>query len=153
MKKRFGYKNAYNGRLFLLCWIAYFSTYICRLNFSAVMPELLGSGAFTQSETAAVSSAFFICYGAGQLFSGVLCDKISARLLIFAGVLFSGLSNLFIFLFSESYTALLVLWALIIWMIFIFARSDRLAARLQIPYFLWVTFAAYLNLMIYLLNR
>ena len=112
MKKRFGYKNAYNGRLFLLCWIAYFSTYICRLNFSAVMPELLGSGAFTQSETAAVSSAFFICYGAGQLFSGVLCDKISARLLIFAGVLFSGLSNLFIFLFSESYTALLVLWAL-----------------------------------------
>lgn len=112
MKKRFGYKNAYNGRLFLLSWIAYFSTYICRLNFSAVMPELLGSGAFTQSETAAVSSAFFICYGAGQLFSGVLCDKISARLLIFAGVLFSGLSNLFIFLFSESYTALLVLWAL-----------------------------------------
>lgn len=52
-----------------------------------------------------------------------------------------------------SFVWLLVLWALIIWMIFIFARSDRLAARLQIPYFLWVTFAAYLNLMIYLLNR
>lgn len=113
MKKiRFGYGSAFGGRLFLLLWIAYFSTYICRLNFSAVMPQLLSSGSFTQSQTAAVSSAFFICYGAGQLFSGVACDRLSSRLLIFAGVLLSGLSNILIFLFSGSYTALIILWAL-----------------------------------------
>lgn len=108
----FGYKNAYNGRLFLLCWIAYFSTYICRLNFSAVMPELLNSGSFTQSQTAAVSSAFFICYGAGQLFSGVLGDRFSPRILIFLGVTISALSNILIFAFSFSYAALMLLWAL-----------------------------------------
>lgn len=111
-KRNFGYQNAFCAKLFTLCWIAYFSTYLCRLNFSAVMPELLESGSFSQSETAAVSSAFFICYGAGQLFSGVLGDRVSARLLIFAGVLFSGLTNIFIFLFSGSYFALIVLWAL-----------------------------------------
>lgn len=111
-QQNFGYNTAYNGRLFLLCWIAYFSTYICRLNFSAVMPDLISGGAFTQSQTAAISSAFFISYGAGQLFSGVLGDKISARFLIFAGVLASGLSNIFIYIFYSSYTAITVLWAL-----------------------------------------
>ncbi len=111
-QQNFGYKTAYNGRLFLLCWIAYFSTYICRLNFSAVMPDLISDGAFTQSQTAAISSAFFISYGACQLFSGVLGDKISARFLIFAGVLASGLSNIVIYIFYYSYTAITILWAL-----------------------------------------
>lgn len=111
-QKYFGYRTAYNGQLFLLCWIAYFSTYICRLNFSAVMPDLINDGAFTQSQTASVSSAFFISYGAGQLFSGVLCDKVSSRFLVFAGVLASGLSNIFIYIFSNSYTAVILLWAL-----------------------------------------
>lgn len=111
MKQYFGYKNAYNGRLFLLCWIAYFSTYICRLNFSAVMPELLGSGSFTQSQTAAVSSAFFICYGIGQLFSGILGDRFSPRILIFIGVTAAAVSNILIYAFSFSYAALITLWA------------------------------------------
>lgn len=111
MRRNFGYSTAYNGKLFLMCWIAYFSTYICRLDFSAVMPDLINDGVFTQSQTASVSSAFFICYGVGQLFSGILCDRISSRLLIFIGVLFSGLSNIFIYLFSSSYSALIILWA------------------------------------------
>ena len=38
-------------RLFLLCWTAYFATYICRLNFSAVMPELNTLGLFTKAQT------------------------------------------------------------------------------------------------------
>ena len=48
---------------------------------------------------------------------------------------------------------ILVLWALIIAMIYIFNKTDRLAALLQVPYLLWVTFAAYLNLVVWLLNR
>lgn len=110
-QKHFGYRTAYNGQLFLLCWIAYFSTYICRLNFSAVMPDLISDGAFTQSQTASVSSAFFISYGVGQLFSGVLCDKASPRMLVFAGVFASGVSNILIYIFNNSYTAVIALWA------------------------------------------
>ena len=48
---------------------------------------------------------------------------------------------------------LLALWGLILWMIFAFARVDRPAAALQIPYLLWVTFAAYLNAGVWVLNR
>jgi len=48
---------------------------------------------------------------------------------------------------------LLVMWALIIWMIVLFWNVDRTAALLQIPYLLWVTFAAYLNYAVWQLNR
>lgn len=48
---------------------------------------------------------------------------------------------------------LLLLWVLIIAMIIRFGKIDLTAAYLQIPYLLWVTFAGYLNLMIYILNK
>lgn len=48
---------------------------------------------------------------------------------------------------------LLLLWVLIIMMILQFRKISHLAAYLQIPYLLWVTFAGYLNIMIFLLNR
>ncbi len=47
---------------------------------------------------------------------------------------------------------LLLLWVLIIMMIVQFKRINTAAAYLQIPYLLWVTFAGYLNLMVYILN-
>ena len=48
---------------------------------------------------------------------------------------------------------LLLLWALIIVMIVLFWQVDKPAALLQIPYLLWVTFAAYLNYAVWQLNR
>lgn len=48
---------------------------------------------------------------------------------------------------------LLLLEVLIGAMIALFARCDRRAATLQIPYFLWVLFAGYLNLGVWALNR
>ena len=52
-----------------------------------------------------------------------------------------------------SFIWLVVLLALIIAMTLSFAKSDKVAALLQIPYILWVIFAGYLNLGIYFLNR
>ena len=48
---------------------------------------------------------------------------------------------------------ILLLWVLIIFMIIRFVRIKPIAGWLQIPYLSWVTFAAYLNFMIYLLNK
>ncbi len=59
--------------------------------------------------------------------------------------------NMRAFLFSFIW--LVVLWVLIIVMIIKFYNINKLAGLLQIPYLLWVTFAGYLNLMIYLLNK
>ena len=47
---------------------------------------------------------------------------------------------------------LILLWILVLCMIFTFRKVDTLAAWLQIPYLIWLTFAAYLNLGVWLLN-
>ncbi len=62
-------------------------------------------------------------------------------------ILFFGLQA---YLFSFIW--ILLLWILILLMIWQFYKAVPLAAYLQIPYLLWVTFAAYLNLMVFLLN-
>lgn len=54
--------------------------------------------------------------------------------------------------FGFAFVWLLLLWVLIVAMIFAFQRVDSGAAWLQVPYLLWVTFAAYLNLGTWLLN-
>lgn len=59
--------------------------------------------------------------------------------------------NLRAFLFA--FVWLLVLLALIILTIVKYYRINKTAAYLQIPYALWVTFAGYLNLGIFILNR
>lgn len=47
---------------------------------------------------------------------------------------------------------LILLWVLVFLMILSFWKTDRLAAILQIPYLLWLTFAAYLNWGVWMLN-
>ena len=47
---------------------------------------------------------------------------------------------------------LILLWVLVAWMIFTFIKVDPLAAWLQIPYLIWLTFAAYLTAAVWLLN-
>ena len=52
-----------------------------------------------------------------------------------------------------SFIWLILLWALVLIMILKFYKINRTAAFLQLPYILWLTFAEYLNLPVYPLNR
>ena len=71
-------------RLFLLCWTAYFATYICRLNFSAVMPELNTLGLFTKgADGFRLLLRFLLHYGVGQFINGFLGDRIAPRQMVF----------------------------------------------------------------------
>lgn len=58
--------------------------------------------------------------------------------------------NLQWYLFSFFW--LLLLWILVLIMLVRFARVSQIAAYINIPYLIWLTFAAYLNLGIFLLN-
>ena len=62
-------------------------------------------------------------------------------------IIFFNLQN-----FGLALLWLVVLWVLILWMIKSFRKIDPLSAWLQIPYLLWVTFAAYLNFGVWRLN-
>ena len=61
-----------------------------------------------------------------------------------------------IFFNMQAYFAaflwLILLWVLVAVMIRQFYKAKPLAAYLQIPYIIWLTFAAYLNLAIFLMN-
>ena len=52
-----------------------------------------------------------------------------------------------------AFVWLVMLWLLIVAMIISFAQINKASALLQIPYLIWVTFAGYLNLALYVLNR
>ncbi len=51
-----------------------------------------------------------------------------------------------------AFVNIFVLWLVIMWTIILFAQISRPAALLLIPYIAWVTFAAYLNYGIWILN-
>jgi len=45
------------------------------------------------------------------------------------------------------------LWGMILASIWLFSKISRAAAYLLVPYILWVSFAAVLNISLYVLNR
>lgn len=55
--------------------------------------------------------------------------------------------------YGFAFLWLLLLWVLVLLMILAFRKVDPLAALLQIPYLLWLTFAAYLSFGVWYLNR
>lgn len=55
-------------------------------------------------------------------------------------------------MFLPALLVLIALWVMVLWMIGTFYRINPRAAFLQTPYALWLTFAAYLNLGVWVLN-
>ena len=51
-----------------------------------------------------------------------------------------------------AFVEIIFLWCAIIWTLITFAKISRTAAWLLAPYLLWVTFAAYLNFSLWILN-
>jgi translocator protein len=51
-----------------------------------------------------------------------------------------------------AFVEIMALWLAIVWTMVVFSRVSKLAARLFVPYILWVSFAAYLNAAIWFLN-
>ena len=68
--------------------------------------------------------------------------------------LFQRIKNILKAFFMTGFAFILIiaLWILIAAMIALFHKCRPIAAYLQVPYFLWVTFAAYLTWSIYSLN-
>ena len=83
-------------------------------------------------------------------------QEVSRALAVYAVNLFLNFFWSIIFFNMRAYLFafiwLVALWAVILIMIVKFKKVSPLAACLQIPYLIWVTFAGYLTLAIYILN-
>ncbi len=91
------------------------------------------------------------------LTSGARQDDIDHAITVYAIQLVLNFFWSIIFFRLEWYLAaflwLVLLWIAILYTLLLFRKISRPAAWLLVPYLLWVTFAGYLNLSIYLLNR
>ena len=108
MKKLYTHHSIY--LLFAVCWLSYFSAYLGRLNFTACIAAINEAENLSKLELGRVSSAFFVCYGGAQLFSGLLADRLRPRLLVAVGLLGGAAVNLGMAL-SSTAGQMAVLWA------------------------------------------
>ena len=77
-----------------LCWLVYFTSYLTRINYGAVIAEIVSSTGILKSQAGIVTTFSFISYGAGQLVSGFLGDRLDPKKLIFGGLLATALCNI-----------------------------------------------------------
>lgn len=94
--------------------------------------------------------ASYIVYVSGS------SEKEKALLLYGINLLLIYIWPILFFLFQSYYVAFaieIILWGVAFTMVSMFTQISRLAGWILLPYFIWVTYAAYLNFQILLLNR
>ena len=82
-------------------------------------------------------------------------DQKTARILYFAQLFFNFFWSIIFFnlrWYLFAFAWLLFLWFLVLATLKAFAEIEPKAGKVLIPYLLWLTFAAYLNFGVYLLN-
>ena len=97
--------------MIILCVLVYFTSYISRINFGAVILEMVKADGFLKSEVSLALTASFITYGAGQLISGYLGDRVSPKMLIFFGFLTTAVMN-FLIPFCPSSGFMVAIWGI-----------------------------------------
>lgn len=97
--------------LIMLCSLIYFISYTTRINYAAVLLEIVKTQNITKAAASMALTASAVTYGAGQLISGFLGDKIKPKYLIFTGLITASLMNMLIF-FSKSPASMTVIWGI-----------------------------------------
>ncbi|MBQ2725309.1 MAG: MFS transporter [Clostridia bacterium] len=92
-----------------LCCLVYFTSYLTRIDYAAVLVEIIEDLGITKSAASIAVTGSFITYGLGQLVSGYLGDKIAPRTLIAAGLCCTSATNLLMSVLPNI-TVMTVFW-------------------------------------------
>ena len=98
-----------------LAWLfafVYFASYVTRINFGAVIQEVVTYTGFEKSELSVILVCMSVSYGVGQIINGRIGDKIKPQNLIFIGLIAACSINLIFPFFSGSIPVMCVLWAI-----------------------------------------
>lgn len=80
----------------LLFSVAYFVSYITRINFGAIIAEMEIATGYSRTLLSASITGSFITYGTGQIVSGIFGDRVSPKKLVSVGFIITALMNLII---------------------------------------------------------
>lgn len=94
----------------LALWLAYAASYFIRSCYAATIASIVGEGVYDKGEVGLIGTAFFICYGIGQLISGLIGDKVNPFGMIIFGSA-AGAVSCFSMAFADSLVLMLAIWA------------------------------------------
>ena len=86
---------------------------------------------------------------------GVVPEKYNAQNLFLVQLILNFFWPLIFFnamAFGFAFAWIILLWILVLAMLLAFRKQDRLAGLLQLPYLLWITFAAFLTFTVWMQN-
>lgn len=84
-----------------LCCLVYFASYCTRINYAAVLLEIVQDMGITSEQASIAVLGGFVTYGVGQLVSGVLGDYVKPRTMIFSGLCVTSTINLLMPLMAD----------------------------------------------------
>lgn len=96
------------NRVTLLLAVTYMVSYVTRINFGAIVSEMANATGISKGALSMSLTGSFICYGAGQLLSGAMGDKISPKRLVSLGLGVSIVMNLLIPMCQDPWQMLAV---------------------------------------------
>ena len=81
------------AKAFAISWLGYFGLYLCRKNFSVLMPYLKSETGLSSGDLANALFAYSIMYAVGQFVMGRMADRFGARWVAGFGMLVSALMS------------------------------------------------------------
>lgn len=94
--------------LAILFAFTYMVSYITRINYGAIIVEMVSATGFSSSALSMAVTGSFITYGVGQIISGIIGDKISPKKLVLYGLLLTVCMNVLLPFCTNPYIMLIV---------------------------------------------
>ena len=98
-------------RIFAVTWLSYAGFYLCRKNFSVLMPMLTDEFGFTKADLAWILTGFSLIYMLGQLANGLLSDRFGPRLIVGIGFLVSVCSSVIMGFGTSLFLFMALMWS------------------------------------------
>lgn len=99
-----------NALIFIICYIAYTSIYVARLNLSMASPGFIDAGLMDSAQIGALGSIFSIFFATGRLLNGGISDRQPPWKMICTGLVIAGISNILVG-FLPPFAGIVFLWA------------------------------------------
>ena len=95
----------------LLLVLAYTVSYITRINYGAIISEMVLSTGMTKAQLSLGATGSFFTYGIGQIISGICADRYSPKKIVSMGFLITVAMNV-ILPFCTNHYQMLVIWCI-----------------------------------------
>ncbi len=98
-----------NRLLLLMCFLVYSISYIGKYSYSTNIQNVITEFSVSKQYAGYVTSAFFFCYGIGQLLNGILCERMNSKWTITLSLMLSAGITIAMF-FLKNIFVMAVLW-------------------------------------------